>query len=343
MLHKKTVLSEGERPLITFALLAYNQEQFIREAVEGALSQTYSPLEIILSDDCSTDRTFEIMTAMVKAYEGPHKIVLNKNKENLGIGRHYNKVMDMASGEIIELAAGDDISLPERTNISWDILRDNPDVMSVSLGLRRFKGAAPEGLLQEFESKNIIKYDISNFILNSGFHLNAPARAFRKHTHTFFGPLNDECPVEDSPNLLRSLLHGKVAQYDVLAVLYRIHNDNYYASENKYTIDYKGIFSNNYSDIDKALKLNLIDKNIASKCIKAICQREQKEVIKVKFYHSQNKLIIFLYYILFSKKFSGNAKLKYIQLVFESKPKMQKIANGLWSVLIRFRSIVKGK
>ena len=53
-----------DRPLVTFALFAYNQEQYIREAIEGAFAQTYQPLEIILSDDCSTDRTFEIMREM---------------------------------------------------------------------------------------------------------------------------------------------------------------------------------------------------------------------------------------------------------------------------------------
>jgi len=42
-----------DRPLVTFALLAYNQEEFIREAVEGAFALTYEQLEIILSDDCS--------------------------------------------------------------------------------------------------------------------------------------------------------------------------------------------------------------------------------------------------------------------------------------------------
>ena len=48
------------KPLLTFAVGAYNQERFIREAVESAFAQTYSPLEIVLSDDCSRDRTFEI-------------------------------------------------------------------------------------------------------------------------------------------------------------------------------------------------------------------------------------------------------------------------------------------
>ena len=53
--------TEQGRPLITFALFAYNQEKYIEEAVQGAFLQTYSPLEIILSDDGSTDRTFEII------------------------------------------------------------------------------------------------------------------------------------------------------------------------------------------------------------------------------------------------------------------------------------------
>ena len=54
-------MNMSERPLVTFALFAYNQEKYIREAVEGAFSQTYQRMEIILSDDCSTDSTFDIL------------------------------------------------------------------------------------------------------------------------------------------------------------------------------------------------------------------------------------------------------------------------------------------
>ncbi|MFO1431402.1 MAG: glycosyltransferase [Candidatus Competibacteraceae bacterium] len=104
-----------ERPLVTFALFAYNQERFIREAVEGALAQTYSPLQIILSDDCSSDRTFEYMKEMARSYEGPHQIVLNRNESNQGIGGHINRVMRLVKGDLIIVAAGDDISMPQRT------------------------------------------------------------------------------------------------------------------------------------------------------------------------------------------------------------------------------------
>ncbi|WP_243614344.1 glycosyltransferase [Shimia aestuarii] len=109
-----TVATPG-RPLVTFALFAYNQEQYVREAVEAALSQTYSPLEIILSDDCSSDRTFEIMEEMAREYRGPHQIKIRRGEKNIGLLAHVLTVAQIAKGEIFVVAAGDDISLPSRS------------------------------------------------------------------------------------------------------------------------------------------------------------------------------------------------------------------------------------
>jgi glycosyltransferase involved in cell wall biosynthesis len=113
------------KPLLSFILLSYNQEKFIREAVEAAFAQTYSPLEIILSDDCSGDETFKIMSDLASNYRGPHQIILNKNETNLGIGRHVKKCFKMAKGEWIVGAAGDDISLPSRCEILWNAVNEN--------------------------------------------------------------------------------------------------------------------------------------------------------------------------------------------------------------------------
>lgn len=107
----------NERPLVTFALFAYNQEQYIREAIEGAFAQTYQPLEIILSDDCSTDRTFTIMEEMTQKYDGPHRIRARKNSSNKGTLTHVIEVAREAQGTVFIVAAGDDISLPHRTEI----------------------------------------------------------------------------------------------------------------------------------------------------------------------------------------------------------------------------------
>lgn len=107
-----------ERPLVTFALFAYNQEKYIREAVEGAFSQTYEPLEIILSDDCSTDGTFEIMKEMASKHQSIDKnIIINRSPKNLGLWGHVCDVLKKTSGEYVLFAAGDDISHADRTSI----------------------------------------------------------------------------------------------------------------------------------------------------------------------------------------------------------------------------------
>lgn len=106
----------SKKPLVTFCLFTYNHERWIRQAVEGALAQTYSPLEIIFSDDCSSDKTFRIIEELSKQYRGPHKIVLNRNEHNMGILPHFNKLVSLATGNLLVCAAGDDISVPERVS-----------------------------------------------------------------------------------------------------------------------------------------------------------------------------------------------------------------------------------
>src|SRR3954469_13971939 len=109
-----------DKPLLTFTIAAFNQEAFIREAVEGAFCQTYSPLEIVLSDDCSRDRTFEIMQEMAAGYRGLHRLILNRNPSQLSIGGHVNRVVELSKGELIIGAAGDDVSLPDRTQTAFE-------------------------------------------------------------------------------------------------------------------------------------------------------------------------------------------------------------------------------
>ena len=105
---------KDERVLVTFAIFAYNQESYIREAIEAAFSQTYEPLEIILSDDCSTDRTFEIMQEMAGSYRGTKKVLARQTHCNMGTLLHVADVAKIANGRLFILAAGDDVSKKER-------------------------------------------------------------------------------------------------------------------------------------------------------------------------------------------------------------------------------------
>lgn len=115
----------GGRAVVSFALFGFNQQEFVREAIESAFSQSYSPLEIILTDDCSTDATPEIMEEMAAAYQGPHKIIVRKGLTNIGTLSHVLQAARLAKGDIFVVAAGDDISLSERVGFIVKRMRDS--------------------------------------------------------------------------------------------------------------------------------------------------------------------------------------------------------------------------
>lgn len=107
---------------VSFILISYNQKKFICDAVNSAFSQDYPSLEIIISDDCSTDGTYEILKEIVSNYKGSHRVVLRQTNRNLGVLAHVIDAANSANSELIVLAAGDDISKPERTRkmaIAW--------------------------------------------------------------------------------------------------------------------------------------------------------------------------------------------------------------------------------
>jgi glycosyltransferase involved in cell wall biosynthesis len=122
------------KPSVSFVIVAYNQERYIQAAVEGAFAQTYSPLEILLSDDRSADATPAIMAQMAADYTGPHEVRFIANPENQGIVRHVFARGREARGDIVVIAAGDDISVPDRTAALVEIFRKNPDALAVTSG-----------------------------------------------------------------------------------------------------------------------------------------------------------------------------------------------------------------
>lgn len=100
-------------PAVTLGLITYRQEAFVAAAVRSALAQDHEPLEIVVCDDASPDRTWEIARDCVDAYAGPHTVRLHRNERNLGIG-NFNRLMEIASGELVVIAHGDDVSRRDR-------------------------------------------------------------------------------------------------------------------------------------------------------------------------------------------------------------------------------------
>lgn len=102
-------------PLVTIGIKCLNLEQYVGEAVRSAFEQTYRPLEIVISDDGSTDSTWRIVEESVRKFARDDvKVVLNRNPVNLGNCGNWEKVCSLAKGEWIFKFDGDDISEPTR-------------------------------------------------------------------------------------------------------------------------------------------------------------------------------------------------------------------------------------
>jgi len=224
------------KPLLTFALVSCNQESFVREAVEAALAQSYSPLQIILSDDCSDDRSFEIMREMAQAYRGPHQLTLNRNPVRKIMGGHMNRVLELTRGELIVIAAADDVSLPHRTEVvyeTWEksgrqatsIFSDLIQIDEAGKQIDRlfnFEDEQPSARERMVElNGNPLSYlETLKPTVHGCSHAICP-RLYRR-----FGPLPEQVVYEDKVLAFRSVLAGKVYYINEPLVRYRLHGAN---------------------------------------------------------------------------------------------------------------------
>ncbi len=194
-------------PLVTLLLLAYNQRDFVGQAVAGALAQTYPNLEIVISDDASTDGTFAQMQQAVDGYTGPHRVVLNRNPHNLGIGGNLNRMVDLSHGELLFIAAGDDISKPqrcERVVKEWLASDKKLDLISTALTDMDETG----GLHDAIAPTELSTYKNAADWLMRPPHVIGAAQAWTRRVYDRFGPLPADTMGEDMLMVFRAILGG---------------------------------------------------------------------------------------------------------------------------------------
>jgi glycosyltransferase involved in cell wall biosynthesis len=111
-------------PRVSVLMPVYKtNEQYLREAIESILKQTFSDFEFLILDDCPEDPR----EAIVKSYQDK-RIHYVKNLQNTGIAKARNKLLDMASGEYVAIFDHDDVSLPTRLEKQVQYLDEHPEV-----------------------------------------------------------------------------------------------------------------------------------------------------------------------------------------------------------------------
>jgi glycosyltransferase involved in cell wall biosynthesis len=98
-----------EMPKVSVVIVSYNQKPFIAKAIEGAVSQKYENLEVVVSDDGSTDGTADVIAEWQSRYPG--RIIALLNKSNAGVTRNFNRALQACTGDFITFLGGDDVML----------------------------------------------------------------------------------------------------------------------------------------------------------------------------------------------------------------------------------------
>jgi glycosyltransferase involved in cell wall biosynthesis len=113
---------EIQNPLISIALCTYNGERYLVEQMDSILAQTYSPIEIVIVDDGSSDRTIEL----IESYRTIHpNIRLFRNGNNLGYNKNFEKAISLCEGDFIAISDQDDIWFPHKIETLYNNIGNN--------------------------------------------------------------------------------------------------------------------------------------------------------------------------------------------------------------------------
>jgi glycosyltransferase involved in cell wall biosynthesis len=142
---------------VTIGMPVYNGENFIEDALNSLINQTFDNFEIIISDNASTDRTESICKKYASKYEF---IRYFSAEQNVGPAKNYNRVFELANGEYFKWAAHDDMCEPEFLRKCVDALDSDPSAVLCysDVNVINSKGESVEHYQckRDTDSKNLI-------------------------------------------------------------------------------------------------------------------------------------------------------------------------------------------
>ena len=121
-------------PLVSVVVVTYNSARYVEQTLDSVLAQTYrGPIELIVSDDGSTDNTLKVCNEWIALYGNSFtRAEVIKTPHNLGICGNYNFALAHINGEWVKFIAGDDMLAPDCVDVFVDATRQSDDKFWVS-------------------------------------------------------------------------------------------------------------------------------------------------------------------------------------------------------------------
>ena len=255
--------TEIEDPLVSIIVITYNSAKYVLETLESAKAQSYQNIELIVSDDCSTDDTVEICRDWIKENEERFvRTELITAEMNTGIGNNCNRALHRTNGTWIKLIAGDDVLKNNCIKDNIDFLSKNHECNFIFSRYLSFDSETKENIniipQNNFYLPDSLDSQIESLLIKN--YISTPTVFINKTVLNAIDGFSSEYKyLEDYPTFLKLLLNGVKAYYiPRITVLYRISGtslSNYKGQttflNKKWIESYKLFFQN---DLSRELK-----------------------------------------------------------------------------------------
>jgi glycosyltransferase involved in cell wall biosynthesis len=206
-------------------LCTYRHEAFVTEAIRAVARQTYRPLELIVSDDASPDRTREKTDEALRDFPSDISVIRINHAQNLGIPGVINAVVRQASGRVIIFGAGDDISEPERAARTMQLFA-NPRVAFAHTAVSVIDAAGNLVEGRQAEGYGDAELSLLGLLHGTDVPIIGASCAYRADVFLAFAELPPGILREDTLLPIRGLILGEGRFLASNLVRYRTHAGN---------------------------------------------------------------------------------------------------------------------
>jgi len=238
--------------LVSIVVLTYNSENYILDALESVYNQDYHRIELIVSDDASSDNTIYVCKNWIrknnKRFENTKLVISNCNT---GITENCQRGLLNATGEWIKFLAGDDALEKECISIYMEYIKKNNNVKLIQSNSTYYKNFFDKNniiyirnISNEALMKNTLSLKYQRKILYFSPSVNAPTVFINRQFLNRIGGFNKQIKsMEDWPLWIRVNNYGEII-YGVTkcTVKYRVHNNSISNNGNIVNKNYKDLF-----------------------------------------------------------------------------------------------------
>ena len=270
-----------EDKLISIAMCSYNGERFIKEQIDSILDQSYSNFELIITDDCSSDTTIDI----IKNYqENDKRIKLYQNDTNLGFVKNFEKAISLCKGEYIALADQDDIWKKDKLKIFIENIDENVLIYSDAILIDEHSQSMNKELIRP--TNDLVSGSNNRaFILTNC--VSGNTLMFKKALLQYILPIPDDVSFHDIWIAFVASTYGSITFTNESMTYYRRYPEQVTKSREK---NYESFFDR----FEKKKDIRLKSANVAIKdlnlflSLKILKNEETREIIEMLIKHFEN-------------------------------------------------------